>query len=205
MAQKILAWISLSNGSMTLKQKLLIPALALFIAAQVSAAPILVGEFTPANAGDGTEKAAIRDVIDAYNATHNPDLSQLFGGDPIVLINGWEVFVEKTADVDGYEGADDKTLTFTAPDDYAEYYIFSKYGAAKGQNPPFTSALHYLLAGEVLTYNPNGDGAPHGLSHIAIWGRGESPGTSVPDSGLTVALLGASMMMLAFAKRRLSA
>ena len=183
---------------MNLQPKLLISALALFFAVQASALPILVGEFKPANAGDATEHVAARNAIDSYNSTHNPDLSQLFGpGANPVLINDWSVFVAKTTDTGAFEGASDKILSFTAPGTYAEYYVFSKYGIGQAN---FDSALHHLLAGDVLSYNPGGASAPQGLSHLAIWARGST--TSVPDSGLTIALFGAGLMLLGVMKRR---
>ena len=190
---------------MTFQQKLFIPALALFFAVQASALPILVGEFKPESAGDDNERIAIRAAIEAYNSTHTPDLSQLFGfgivdkskEKQIPLINDWTVFVAKTDDVDGYNGSDGKFINFTAPGTFAEYYVFSKYGIGQAS---FDSALHHLVAGDVLSYNPNGDSAPNGLSHVAIWARGSS--TSVPDSGLTIALFGAGLMLLGVMKRR---
>ena len=186
---------------MKFQQKLLIPALALFFAVQASALPILVGEFKPANAGDATEHVAARTAIDAYNSTHNPDLSQLFGpGANPVLINDWTVFVAKTTSTDPFEGANEKILSFTAPGTYAEYYVFSKYGIGQAN---FDSALHHMLAGDVLSYNPGGAGAPNGLSHLAIWARGTT--TNVPDSGLTIALFGAGLMLLGVMKRRTAA
>lgn len=176
-----------------MKRYYIISAVLLW-AAQLSAVPILVGEFKPANAGDAAEHEAIRDVIAGYNATPAPDLSQLFGaGDNPSLINGWTVFVAKTTDVASY-GV--HTLTFTAPGTFAEYYFFSKYGSG-GAN--FDSALHHLLAGDFLSYNPGGSDAPEGLSHLAIWARGTP---SVPDSGQSIALLGLGLMILAVVKKR---
>jgi hypothetical protein len=183
---------------MTITNKLLISALALVLAAQVNAAPILVGEFT-AKSGDDKEHVAIREAINTYNGSHDPDLSQLFGtGTSPLLINDWNDFVSKTTDIDGYDSADGKTLNFTAPGTYAEYYVFSKYGSGGAD---FNMALHYLSAGDVLSYNPGGASAPNGLSHIAIWARGTP--TNVPDSGLTLALFGAGLMMLGVMKRRM--
>jgi hypothetical protein len=193
---------------MNLQPKLLISALALFFAVQASALPILVGEFEPGSSGDDNEHIAIRTAINSYNATPAADLSQLFGTGEMTkkgevnlpLINGWVEFVPKTEDVEDYEGATDKFINFTAPGTYAEYYVFSKYGKGQGD---FDSALHFMLAGEVLSYNPGGAGGPNGLSHVSIWARGTS--TSVPDSGLTIALFGAGLMLLGVMKRRTAA
>lgn len=186
---------------MIFKKQFLIPALALFFAVQASALPILVGEFDPPNSGDATEHVAARTAIETYNSANNPDLSQLFGpGTDPALINGWEVFVAKTTETDAFEGASEKILSFTAPGTYAEYYVFSKYGQGQAN---FDSALHHMLAGDVLSYNPGGASAPNGLSHLAIWGRGTT--TNVPDSGLTIALFGAGLMLLGVMKRRTAA
>lgn len=191
---------SLAHESLTekrhqyMKIKYLLATVALFSTLQIRAATILVGEFNPANSGDATEHRAIRDAITAYNGSHDPDLSQLFGaGTDPSLINGWTVFVAKTTDIASYGN---QTLTFTAPNTFAEYYVFSKYGSG-GAN--FDSALHHLDAGDAISYNPGGSGPPQGLSHIAIWARGTP---TVPDSGQTIALLGGSLLVLAWMRRR---
>lgn len=182
---------------MNILRSILAPALAVALAAQVSAAPILVGEFTPANSGDATEHAAIRDAITAYNALPAADLSQLFNtATPPALINGWSVFVAKTTTLTGFTSGG-QNLTFTAPGTFAEYYVFGKFGQGQGA---FDSSLHHLLSGDALNYNPGGDGPPNGLSHLAIWARG----TSVPDAGSTLSLLGASLLALALLKRRIT-
>lgn len=178
---------------MTTTKTLLISALALFFAAQLNATPILVGEFD--------HKDAIRPVIDAYNASHGTDLSQLFSNDDTLqLINGWSVVVAQTSEVENYQGATDKFLSFTAPGTHTEYYVWSKYGKGRAD---FDSALHHLLPGDLLTYNPNGDNAPNGLGEVAIWGK-TATGTNVPDSGVSIVLFGVSLMILGVIKRRMS-
>ena len=187
---------------MTTTKNLLISALALFFAAQVNAAPILVGEFKPSNGSDAAELAAIRTAINTYNGTHEPDLSQLLGfnadGD-LMPINGWAEFVARTTDVSAYVDATGKVVNFTAPGTYLEYYFLSKFGIGGAE---FNTALHHLTAGDVLSYNPGGLEAPEGLGHVAIWARGTP--SSVPDSGLSIALFGASLMLLGVMKRRMS-
>jgi hypothetical protein len=160
------------------------------IALSISArgGPILVGEWAGADSGDAEELATVQGVIAFYNFVVDPDLP---------AFAGLSEFVPKTEDIDPYlVGDDDKTIIWTAPNDHSFYYIMTKWGKG-GAN--FDHALHYVLAGETLNYNPGGSNPPEGLSHVWIWAPG---GNQVPDGGSTVALMGASLAGLAMIRRR---
>src|SRR5688572_9244352 len=81
-----------------MKFKKLLWVFTLVACAHVGAAPILVGEFAPANSSTAALHEAIRFEIADYNQV-NPDLSLLFGaGNNPSLIDGWNVFLAKTSD-----------------------------------------------------------------------------------------------------------
>jgi hypothetical protein len=163
------------------------------VAASANAVPILVGTWPSPSSGNAAENTASQAAIDAYNDVNNPDLPDLYDLDaPPNLLAGWIEFPK----VELNDGP--HTFEWTAPDTYAEYYVLSKYGNPKKKGADFDTALHYLLAGDELSYNPGGDAAPNGLSHYRIWARGE---TNVPDGGLTIMLLGLSLTGLAAFRR----
>ena len=171
-------------------------AAALLASARANAVPVLVGEIAPSNASAATEHVSIRTAIDEYDAG-NPNLSQLFGvGSDPGLINGWSVFLARTGDVLSFG---DHTIAYTAPASFSEYYVFSRYGLGGAD---FSSAVHYMNAGEVLSYNPGGAAAPQGLGAVAIWARGPADVSNVPDGGQTAALLGLSLIALVLFRRR---
>ncbi len=93
---------------------------------------------------------------------------------------------------------DDKVLEWTAPYDFEYYYIMTKWGQGQAN---FDHALHYMLAGETVTYNPGGTRAPQGLSHV-IQGGGERK--RVPDGGSMLALLGLGLTSIEALRRKLS-
>jgi hypothetical protein len=108
--------------------------------------------------------------------------------------------VGKTTTVSSFfDGGDDKTIEWTAPNSFSAYYIMTKWGSG---NANFDHALHYVLAGETLNYNPNGSNPPEGLSHLAIWATGPGETGRVPDSGTTVVLLGLSLLSLRMFRKR---
>jgi hypothetical protein len=177
-------------------------ALALCVfASNASAATILVGTWDSPNSGEATENASARTAIANYNSANDPDLSLLYGaGSPPPLLAGWVEF-DKIELNNGPH-----TFTFSPTGIYAgytEYYVVSKYGNpnnSRGAN--FDTALHHLLNGDSISYNPGGSSAPNGLSHYRIWARGGS--TQVPDGGSTVLLLGLGLSGLALLRRRKS-
>jgi hypothetical protein len=172
----------------SLKTMLTAVAASLALSASSYAGPILVAEWA-GGSGDATELAAVNTAIANYNTANNPDLPAL----------GAE-FVAKTTSIGSYAPGDGQTINWTAPSDFAFYYIMTKWGAGGAS---FDHALHYVLAGETLVYNPDdllkkGD-APNGLSHLWIWGGGEN---RVPDGGSTVALLGAALAGVSMIRRK---
>jgi hypothetical protein len=172
--------------------KLLTGALAaLALAASALATPILVGETESDNSGANNENVIMYHLIGVYNAGPSADLPLLFGsGATPSLLAGWFEYTKVEV------GGDQQELVWTAPGTYAEYYILTKWGQG---GAAFDTALHYLLAGQTLTYNPGGAGAPNGLSHYRLFGRGS---TSVPDGASTAALLGLGLVGLSFIARR---
>jgi hypothetical protein len=163
---------------------------ALALAASALATPILVGVAESDNSGENSENLIMRGLIDTYNAANNPDLPLLFGsGATPSLLAGWIGFPK-----DETQGSDE--IVWTAPWTYAEYYLLTKWGQG---GAAFDTALHYILAGQTLTYNPGGAGAPNGLSHLRLFARGT---TSVPDGASTAALLGLGLVGLSFIARR---
>ncbi len=162
----------------------------LSFAGQVSALPILVSEWMGSNSGVATEANDVKNAINNYNSSHDPDLPLFSEATAVVIQAGKSGYIT---------GGDEKVLTWTAPATYDYYYIMSKYGKG-GAN--FDHALHYVLAGESLNYNPGGNSAPNGLSHVSIWG-GNFPNTQpVPDGGSTVLLLGLAVGGLGAVCRR---
>lgn len=152
-----------------------IAGVALALATMSAAAgPILVKEWDGGNSGAATELQAVTDAINDYNGANNPDLPAL--GSALVIQDPPATYAPN----------DSKVIEWTAPSTFAYYYVMTKWGIGQAN---FDHALHYVLAGEALTYNPGGSSAPNGLSHVSIWG-GRLPSTSVPDGGFSLALLG---------------
>jgi hypothetical protein len=169
----------------SLKTSLLAVVASLALSASSYAGPILVDEWA-GNSGNANELADVNTAISDYNAANNPDLPALPAE-----------FVAKTTSIGSYAPGDGQTINWTAPADYAFYYIMTKWGSG-GAN--FDHALHYVLAGETLIYNPGGVGTPpNGLSHIWIWAGGDN---RVPDGGSTVALLGAALAGVSMLRRK---
>jgi hypothetical protein len=154
-----------------------------------SAAPILVAEWL-GNSGSANELADVQAKILAYNVANAPDLPAFSGTTSVTL--------QSTA-VATYAPNNEKIVEWTAPATYDFYYVMTKFG--KGQ-ANFDHALHYLLAGETLSYNPGGTSAPNGLSHVSIW-AGDLPNTNthLPDNGWSVALLGLGAFGIARLRR----
>ncbi len=158
-------------------------------AMSAAAGPILVAEWV-GNSGQANELADVQSYIAAYNTANEPDLPA-FSGTTTVTIQSTSVAT--------YAPNDEKIIEWTAPATYDFYYVMTKWG--KGQ-ANFDHALHYVLSGETLTYNPGGSSAPNGLSHVSIW-AGDLPGTgtSVPDSGWSLALLSLGVFGLSRIRR----
>ncbi len=175
------------------KLKMLIFAglLAMF-SAQTQAITILVDEWLSGNSGEEAERLRAQQGLDAYNIANDPDLPT-----PLSSLVTWPKN-------DSPEDLGQKTLTFTAPTgEYDFYFILTKYGSGALKNfagEPFDTALHYVSAGDTLTYNPGGDGLPNGLSHEILWAGKSS--TNVPDGGATAALLGLGVLGLAAIRRK---
>lgn len=153
-----------------------------------SATPILVGEWASASSGAATELAEVQAAITAYNTANDPDLPDFSGTTSVVI---------QDTVVTTYAPNDDKIIEWTAPATYDYYYVMTKWGQGRAA---FDTALHYVLAGETLTYNPGGTDHPQGLSHVSIWG-GRLPGTNVPDNGWALALLGLGTLGVARLRR----
>jgi len=151
-----------------------------------SATPILVGEWASANSGN--ETAAVEAAITAYNGANDPDLPALSETTAVTIQSGA---------IATYAPNDEKIIEWTAPSTYDYFYVLTKWGQGRAN---FDTALHYLLAGETLTYNPGGTDHPQGLSHVSIWG-GRLPGTNVPDNGWALALLGLGTLGVARLRR----
>ena len=147
-----------------------------FGAMSAVAGPILVAEWA-GNSGAANELADVQTKIGDYNTANDPDLPA-FSGTTTLKIQDLSVTT--------YAPNDEKLAEWTAPATYDYYYVMTKWG--KGQ-ANFDHALHYVLAGETLNYNPGGASAPNGLSHVSIW-AGSLPGTNLPDGGWSLALLG---------------
>jgi hypothetical protein len=168
----------------------------LVLSAKLTAGPILVGELNFGNSGNETQNVGIRGAINTYNALPSADLPQIFGtGATPSLIDGWVELTNQNKT--NFHGADEKILNWTAPNTYTEYYLLSKYGSG-GAN--WDTALHYLLSGEQVVYNPGGSGPPQGLSHVRLFARRS---VAVPDGAATAGLLGLALVGLSvFARRR---
>ena len=139
-----------------------------------AAGPILVKEWA-GNSGAANELQDVKNAIIEYNAAKDPDLPAL--GTALVIQDPPATYAPN----------DEKVIEWTAPSTFDYYYIMSKWGIGQAT---FDHALHYVLPGEKVTYNPGGDTAPNGLSHVSIWGGRRQPGTNVPDGGFSLALLG---------------
>jgi hypothetical protein len=175
----------------SLKRTLMALVASLALAANSYATPILVGTWN-GTSGDAAELVAVDAAIDAYNVANNPDLPE--------FSELTEFANKNTTPVSLYSlPGDEHTLVWTAPNDYDFYYIMSKYGNPKNGGATFEHALHYVLAGDTLTYNPGGSGPPNGLSHVWVWGGNDN---NVPDGGSTVALMGAALAGLSMIRRR---
>ena len=174
------------------------------MAYSASAVPILVGEWDSPDSNPGGELYLAQQAIETYNVPNDPDLPDIavlpLPADPHDTLAALPVFLGKFDDsdpeLDDFIPNDEKILEWTAPGDYAFYYVISKYGG--GGQGTLDTALHYMLAGESLVFNPGGNGPPNGLSHITIWGGNT---TTVPDGGMTLLLLGAGMAALGGARR----
>lgn len=161
------------------------------------AVPILVSEWfgpsglgNPQNDPNSNEDASVAAQIVAYNAVNNPDLPLLAGLTKTVS--------QQTTSMTDF-GNDSNVLNWTAPMDCDFYYIMTKWGQGQAT---WDHALHYVLAGETVIYNPGGAGFPMGLSHVSIW-CGETE--RVPDGGSTLAFLSLAMVLVApFIRRKLS-
>lgn len=174
-------------------------AIVCLSAASVSAVPILVAEWN-GNSGDANELADVAAHIVTYNGANDPDLPLL---NTTTLLT---VLANKAVNVGVYTPNNSDVIEWTAPAGYDFYYIMTKWGQGSPKENPtgFEHALHYVLAGETLTYNPGGANAPNGLSHVITWG-GDVPDQRVPDAGATLALLGVSVTALGFMRRKLVA
>lgn len=166
----------MSGQNQVMKKSYLSPIAGVVLAlATMSAAagPILVKEWA-GNSGAANELADVQTAISEYNTAKDPDLPAL----------GSNLVVQDPPAT--YAPNDEKVIEWTAPSTYDYYYVMTKWGIGQGT---FDHALHYVLAGESLNYNPGGSSAPNGLSHVSIW-AGRLPSTSVPDGGFSLALLG---------------
>lgn len=187
-----------------MKLKQVAQGLSILIAltASLSAAPILVDEWS-GGSGDSTEKIAVRTAINEYNAANDPDLPQIFdntmpppGSEPNLLEGWFELDPGAVSDYSEDEGPN-SVLNWTPSlsDAYCEYYIMTKWGAPS--RAPFDHVLHYLVDGDsIVDYNPTG---ANSLSHLRIWGRECEP--TVPDGGLTAVLLAMGLAACGFARR----
>lgn len=167
----------------------LVGGMLTLVAMSASAAPILVAEWL-GNSGAANELADVQAEILAYNVANNPDLPAFSGTTSVV---------QQSTSISTYAPNDSKIVEWTAPATYDFYYVMTKFG--KGQ-ANFDHALHYVLAGETLTYNPGGISAPNGLSHVSIW-AGDLPSTNtpVPDQGWSLVLLGMGALGVARLRR----
>lgn len=156
-------------------------------AMSATAGPILVAEWA-GNSGAANELADVQSYIGAYNTANDPDLPAFSGTTTVTIQAGNAAYIT---------GGDDKVITWTAPATYDFYYVMTKWGKGPAS---FDHALHYVLAGESLNYNPGGAGAPNGLSHVSIW-AGDLPTVAVPDSGWSLALLSLGVFGLSRIRR----
>lgn len=180
----------------------------LLTASQSQAASILVDEWLSSSSGNSAEKIAVRTAINDYNTANNPDLSQIFDntnpppGNLPNLLAGWVELTPGPTSNFSTDNGINSVLNWVAPGDYAEYYILTKWGAARGgpNAASMDTALHHLLAGDsIVNYNPGGSTSVNSLSHVRIWAGGVR---QVPDGGVTVLLLGAALTALGFVRRR---
>jgi len=153
--------------------------------------PVLVSEWNLGNSSVALEDASVAAQIVAYNVAHDPDLP---------LLAGLTKIASQSTAVSSYvqAGSDNKILSWTAPTECDFYYIMTKWG--KGQ-ASWEHALWFVPAGDTVTYNPGGSGAPNGLSHVSIW-CGDTQ--HVPDGGATIALLGMGVLGLGALRRKIS-
>jgi hypothetical protein len=157
-------------------------------AMSATAGPILVAEWESPNSGAGLEFAFAAAGIAAYNVANDPDLPALAGTTAVTIQN---------TSIATFAPNDEKIIEWTAPATYDYFYVLSKYGQGQAN---FDTALHYVLAGETLTYNPGGNSAPNGLSHVSIW-AGRLPTVAVSDSGWSLGLLGLGVFGLSRFRR----
>lgn len=176
-------------------KSLLIAALMALPAFQANAVTILVAEWAATDSADATELADVAAKILAYNSANNPDLP-LLGTTTLLTTLANKA---TTGNIGPLIPNDGKVMEWTAPTGtYAFFYVMTKWGQGQAN---FDHALHYITAGDSLTYNPGGAGAPNGLSHAILWGGGNSPG--VPDGGSVLAFLGLSLAFLEALRRKL--
>ena len=173
---------------------LIFAALLAMFSAQAQAVTILVDEWLSGNSGEAAERLRAQQALDTYNFTHDPDLPT-----PLSSMVTWEKN-------DNPEDLNSHTVTYTAPTGaYDFFFILTKYGSANGawkklNGDPFDTALHYVSAGDTLTYNPGGSGPPNGLSHEILWAGNLT--RNVPDGGATAALLGLGVLGMAVVGRK---
>ena len=174
----------------------LLTAAACTMAAPALAVPILVDEWAgPSGLGkpitdpDNEDYHVVQAILN-YNSANNPDLPLLSEASKIVIQAG----------NGSYISGDDKILNWTAPLDCDYYYIMTKWGQG---GATFDHALHYILAGETVVYNPGGENGPTGLSHVSIWCGDTTTTTDVPDGGATLVLLGIGVSTVGLLRKRI--
>jgi hypothetical protein len=134
----------------------------------------------PSNAGDGAIQTWLISLINAYNTTHNPDLSSAsVGAHPDMKVE------QEISAPTGYPSFRADTLTITLPGNLNDYLVLHWGGSGGGTFQAFYLPVDTAEAWDVFT-------APgqNGLSSYAFYG---SRPTSVPEPS-TVLLLGAAIV-----------
>lgn len=180
---------------MKLKSLFIAAAMVVLPAFQANAITILVAEWA-GSSSDANELADVAAKIVAYNSANNPDLPLLGTTSLLTTLANKAT----AANINPFIPNDEKVLEWTAPNTYDFFYVMTKWG---GGGTNFEHALHYITAGDSVSYNPGGAGAPQGLSHVLLWGGNNE--RSVPDGGSMLALLGLSLASIEVLRRKMSA